>query len=85
MAEEFLGKVTHYYDKIMVAVVELAKGVALAKDETIHVKGSKTDFSQAVSSLQIEHKDVDKVKSGQSFGMKVDQAVEEGDAVYRAE
>lgn len=81
--EQFLGKVTHYYDKIMVAVVELAKGASLATGDTIHVKGKSTDFSQEVTSLQIEHKEVEKVKAGESFGMKVDQPVGEGDAVYK--
>ena len=84
MPEDFLGKVTHYYDKIMVAVVELAKGASLAKGDSVHVKGNQTDFTQQVSSLQIEHKDVEKVKAGESFGMKVDQPVSEGDAVYKA-
>jgi translation initiation factor IF-2 len=83
LAEDFLGTVTHYYDKIMVAVVELAKGTSLKKGETIHVKGKKADFNQTVNSLQIEHKDVEQVKAGESFGMKVDQPVDEGDAVYR--
>ena len=85
MAEKFLGKVTHYYDKIMVAVVELAKGASLKKDETVHFKGNSTDFPQAVASMQVEHKDVDAVKAGDSFGLKVDQAVAEGDAMYQAE
>lgn len=82
--EEFLGKVTHYYDKIMVAVVELAKGASLKQGESIHIKGNATDFTQAVSSLQIEHKPVQEVKAGQSFGMQVAQPVNEGDAVYKA-
>jgi len=82
--EEFLGKVTHYYDKIMVAVVELAKGVSLKQGDSIHLKGNATDFTQQVTSLQVEHKPVDAVKAGESFGMQVAQPVNEGDAVYRA-
>ena len=81
--EKVLGKVTHYYDKIMVAVIELAKGAGLKKGDQIKIKGNQTDFSQAVNSLQVEHKDVEKVKAGESFGMKVDQPVNEGDSVYK--
>lgn len=81
--EKFLGKVTHYYDKIMVAVVELAKGATIKKGDQVHFKGGDRDFIQTVSSLQIEHKDVEQAKAGDSFGMKVDQEVHEGDAVYK--
>ncbi|MBI4101179.1 hypothetical protein HY441_01740 [Candidatus Microgenomates bacterium] len=79
-----LGKVSHYFDKIGVAVVSLEKSKSLKKGDQIKFKGNQTDFSQEIGSLQVEHKDVDKVKAGDDFGVKVEQPVREGDKVFKA-
>ena len=42
-----VGKVTHYFPKIGVAVVEVTAGSIKAGDE-IHIKGHTTDFRQKV-------------------------------------
>lgn len=85
MAEKkSIGKVTHYFDKAKVAVVSLEAGGKLKVGDRIHFQGNSTDFDQTVDSLQIDHADVESVKAGDSFGMKVDQPVREGDAVYLA-
>ena len=53
-AEEMqVGKITHYFPKIGVAVVEVTAGSIKAGDE-IHIKGHTTDFRQKVASIQIE-------------------------------
>ncbi|MBI2008990.1 hypothetical protein HYS84_01090 [Candidatus Saccharibacteria bacterium] len=85
MAQKILGKVTHYFDHLGVAVINLGKGVSLKKGDQIKFKGNKTDFSQEVSSLQVDHADVGQVKAGDDFGLKVEQAVREGDQVYSSE
>ncbi len=83
MADKKIGKVVHYYDKIGVAVVELAG--PLAKGDTIKfVKNGEELFGQQVASMQSEHQDIDKAKKGESVGMKVDQAVKDGVEVYKA-
>lgn len=82
MAEEKIGKVTHYFDQIGVAVIALEK--PLAKGDSIHIKGKKSDLTQSVDSMQIEHAPVDSVEPGQDFGIKVDSAVEVGDEVFKA-
>jgi hypothetical protein len=82
MAEEKpIGKVTHYFDQIGVAVIALDK--SLSKGDSIHIKGKKTDLTQSVDSMQIEHAPVDKVEPGQDFGIKVDSAVDVGDEVFK--
>jgi len=85
MARKILGKVTHYFDHLGVAVIGLEKGVSLKKGDQIQFKGNKTDFSQEIGSLQVDHAAVDQAKAGDDFGLKVDQAVREGDKVYAAE
>jgi len=79
-AEKEVGKVTHFFDHISVAVIELSH--ALKAGETIHVKGATTDFTQKVDSMQIEHKAVPEAKKGQSIGMKVAEPVKEHDKVF---
>ncbi len=85
MAEEkLIGKVTHYFTNIGVAVVEITDSELNAGDK-IHIKGATSDFEQAVDSMQIEHESVEKAKKGQSIGLKVDQQVREGDEVFKVE
>lgn len=79
-----IGKVTHYYDKIGVAVVSVLNQ-PLKVGDTVKVSGHDKEFTQAVSSLQIEHKQVKEVPVGETAGMKVDQPVKEGDALYLLE
>lgn len=81
MAEEKeIGKITHYFGKISVGIIELAD--TLKVGDKIHFKGNSTDFEQEVSSIQIEHEDVPEAKKGDSVGIKVNQQVREGDMVY---
>ncbi|MEM0111385.1 MAG: U32 family peptidase C-terminal domain-containing protein [Candidatus Parvarchaeota archaeon] len=84
MSEENLvevGKVTHYFSKIGVAVVELK--APLAVGDRIIIRGPTTDFEQVVESMQIEHKNIEKAEAGQSIGLKVNQRVRERDIVYK--
>lgn len=80
--EEEIGKITHYFSKINVGILELSKGT-LQVGDTIHIKGHTSDFYQKIESMQLEHAAVDKVKSGESVGMKVENPVRENDAVFK--
>ena len=80
--EELIGKITHYFGKIEVGIVEIIKG-SLAVGDMIHIKGSSTDFEQKVDSMQIEHEQVDKAKKGDVIGLKVKEKVREEDKVYK--
>ena len=80
MEEKLIGKITHYFNKISVAIVELS-GVLKVGDR-VHIKGNSTDFEQDISSIQIEHEDMKKAKKGDAIGVKVDEKVREGDEVY---
>ena len=82
MAEEEIGKVTHYFTKIGVCVIEITKG-SLKVGDKIQIKGSTTDLTMAVESMQVEHQNVEEATKGQSIGMKVTERVREHDAVYK--
>lgn len=79
--EQLVGKITHYFGKIEVGIVELSKELNVG--DTIHVKGSSTDFEQKIDSIQIEHEQVDKAKKGDVVGLKAKEKVREGDEVYK--
>lgn len=77
-----VGKITHYYEKIGVAVVALED--TLRVGDTIKIKSENTDFTQTVSSMQQEHKNIEDAKKGDIVGLKVDQFVKENDLIYKA-
>lgn len=81
MADVRVGKITHYYDKIGVAVVELEG--ALSEGDEIRISGHDNEFTQKAESMQIEHEQVKKAKKGDAVGLKVEQPVKEGDEVFR--
>lgn len=81
MAEEEIGRVTHYFNKIGVAGIELTGQLSVG--DTIHIKGHTSDWAQEVGSIQIEHEFVEVGKAGDSVGIKVDGHAHEHDAVYR--
>ena len=82
MAEEEIGRVTHFFPKISVAVIEITAG-QLKIGETIRIKGHTSDFTQTVDSLQQEHLQVPEIAKGASAGLKVKEHVREGDKVFR--
>ena len=75
-----IGKVTNYYSKINVAVVELS--APLKKGDEIAIEGTTTEFTQTVESMQIDRQDIDSAKAGQDIGLKVKDRVRIGDTVY---
>jgi translation initiation factor IF-2 len=82
MAEEEIGKVTHYFGKAQVAAIEITVG-SLRVGDTIHVKGHTSDFTQTVDSMQIEHESVEEATPGQAVGIKVVEHARVHDAVFK--
>ena len=78
---ELIGKVTHYFNKIDVAIIELSAG--LKTDDNIRIVGGEIDFEQNVNSMEVDHKKVEAAKTGESIGLKVEQKVREGYKVYK--
>lgn len=79
--KKLIGKVTHYFNKIEVAIIELTGNLVIGDE--IHIKGHTTDFNQTVDSMQIEHEDIKKAGKGDTVGVKVTKPVRDGDAVYK--
>ena len=83
MAEKKVGQILHYYSEIGVGVIKVLKPIK--KGDKIHVKGHTTDFTQKLTSMQIEHKKIESAKKGQEIGVKLKDKVREHDVIYLAE
>ncbi len=79
-ARKAVGKITHFYPNISVAVVELSG--TLKTGDKISIEGHGSSFEQEVESMQIEHEQVETAKKGEAIGMKVEQPVKENAIVY---
>jgi putative protease len=76
-----VGRVTHFFPRISVAVVELK--APLKVGDRIMIRGATTNLEQTVESMQIEHQSVQEAQPGQSIGLKVKDRVREKDIVYK--
>ena len=76
-----VGRITHFYPKISVAIVELKASLNIG--DKILIKGATTNFEQIVESMQIEHKNIERAEAGQIIGLKVKERVRENDKVYK--
>lgn len=76
-----VGTVTHFYDKINVAIVKLT--APLKAGDPLVFKGHTTDFKQNADSMQLDHKDVTEAAKGDEVGIKVTEKVREGDTVSK--
>jgi putative protease len=79
--EKRIGFVTHYYNNLGVAVLDLDDGLKVG--DTIHLSGYTTDFVQEVRSLEVDHRRIQAAGAGADVALKVDQRVRAGDAVYK--
>jgi U32 family peptidase len=79
-----VGRVTHYFDKIGVAVVEVL-GSLSAGDKIKFSRSGEDLFEQEVGSIQVEHEKKESAKKGDIVGLKTDQPVKEGVDVFKVE
>ncbi len=81
MEKKLIGKVAHFYPNISVAVIDLTDSLSVG--DKILIERSSGSFEQTVDSMQVEHKNVQKAKKGESIGLKVAEHTREGAKVYR--
>ena len=82
MVKKLVGKVTHFYPNICVAVVKVSS--ALKVGDKISIEKDNDKIEQTVKSMQIEHEQIKEAKKGQEIGMKVEGEVKHGAKVYKA-
>lgn len=76
------GEITHYFDRIKVAVLKITQGTILIGDR-LTIAAKPSPFVQKVWSMQIESQDVKVAKKGQLIGLKIDKPAAVGDIVYK--
>jgi len=81
MEKKPIGKVTHFFTHISVAVIELSD--VLNVGDTVSFEGASTNFQQKIDSIQIEKQPIQSAKKGQAIGLKTSDRVREGDIVYK--
>jgi translation elongation factor EF-1alpha len=77
-----VGKVSHYFDHIQVAALTLTGPLAVG--DTVKVSGHGQEFTQTITSLQMEKQPVTSGKKGDDIAFKVDRPVKVGDEVSLA-
>jgi len=80
--EERIGSVIKFFDKTSVAAVKLDFG-DLAIGDIVRIKGSATDFTQKVETMEFDHQPVQKAIRGQFTGIKLSQPAKPFDMVYK--
>ena len=75
-----IGRVTHYYNHLKVAVLRLIDGLKLG--DRIHILGHTTDLVERVASMEVDHHNAVWVKPGDDVAIKVLEPVREHDIVY---
>jgi len=76
-----IGRVTHYYNHLNVAVLKITDSLKLG--DKIHILGHSTDLIERVASMEVNHHSVVWVKPGEDVAIKVIEPVHEHDIVYR--
>jgi len=78
--EKEIGVITHWFDKINVAVIKLNGSVK--KGDKIKIRKGDTEFEETIDSMQIDHKNVDSAKKGDDVAIKLSEKTKEGAIVY---
>jgi hypothetical protein len=78
-----IGKITHWYDKISVAVVKLDK--VLKVGDKIRIKHGDQEFEETIASMELDHQPVQSGKKGQEVAIKLSKKASEGSEIFPIE
>ena len=81
MSGILVGEVNHYYNRIMVAVIDLVDPLQVG--DQVHFFGRSTDLRQEIKSMQIEHQAITQAGEGSEIAIKVEHRVRNHDKVYK--
>lgn len=76
-----IGTITHYLEKIGVAIIQLS--TKLKQGDLILIEGDGYFFLQSVEEMQINRQPVKKAKAGDDIGLKVAFQTKTGTFVYK--
>ena len=84
MPEEQVAMVVKFFAKPSVAALEVTGG-GIKKGDLLRYKGHTTDFTEEVTSMEMDNQAIEEAKEGDLIGLKVRERVRENDKVYKVE
>ncbi len=82
MSEDQVGVVVNFYAKPCVAAIRVISG-NIRKGDMLKYKGHTTDFSEEITSMEIENQPTEEAKVGDLVGVEIRERVRERDKVYK--
>ena len=82
MPEEEVAVIVKFFAKPSVAALEVTSGTIKIGD-MLKYKGHTTDFTEEITSMEIDNQAVTEAKVGDLVGVKVKERVRENDKVYK--
>ncbi len=82
MPEQLIGTVVHYFKGPSVAVVRVTEGT-LAVGDHIRFHGHTTDFTEPISSMEVNHQKVPLAKAGDEVAIQVADRTRQHDQVFK--
>ena len=82
MSEEQVAIIVKFFAKPSVAALEVTNGTIKTGD-LLRYKGHTTDFTEEVTSMEIDNQPIEEAKVGDLIGLKVKERVRENDKVYK--
>jgi len=82
MSEEQVAVIVKFFAKPSVAALEVTSG-AIKIGDLLRYKGHTTDFTEEVTSMEIDNQSIEEAKVGDLIGLKVKERVRENDKVYK--
>ena len=82
MPETEVGLVVKYFAKPGVAAVKVTRG-SIKQGDLLRYKGYTTDFTEQVTTMEINRQPIEEAKVGDMVGLKVKDRVRENDKVLK--
>jgi putative protease len=82
MPEQLVGTVLHYFRGPSVAVVRVTEG-ELAVGDRIRFHGHTTEFTEQLTSMEVDHRKVERATAGQEVAIQVTDRAREHDQVLK--
>jgi len=80
--EQLVGIVAKFFAKPSVAAVKVTQG-RIKKGDVLRFSGHTTEFTQDVTSMEVNNQPVEEAAAGDFIGLKVTERVRENDKVYK--
>jgi putative protease len=82
LSEQLVGTVTHFFKGPSVAVVKLTDAAIGVGDE-VRFKGHTSDFTERITSMEVDHRKVEQAKKGDEVAIQVVARARPHDQVFK--